>query len=148
MSSSKTTQKGPPANAEEPILSKPTNKGTSSRSSAFLEAYAGCGSVTTAAKVAGESREAHYKRLKSDAEYRATFEELEYRVGQDLEDLAVDRVRNGIKRQLFHNGKPIKTKNGHLVYEVHYDTQLHITLLKRFRQSLQTSDERRRGRRF
>ncbi len=50
--------------------------------------------------------------------------------------MGVERVRNGVKRQLFHNGKPIKTKNRHLVYEVHYDTQLHITMLKRFRPKL------------
>ena len=34
------------------------------------------------------------------------------------------------------NGKPIKTKNGHLVYEAHFDTQLHIAMLKRFRPKL------------
>jgi hypothetical protein len=114
----------------------PETESTLKRRSAFLDAYAGCGNVRAAAAAVGISREAHYKWLDKDAEYRKTFESLADRVGQELEDLAVDRVRNGIKRQLFHNGKPIKTKNGHLVYEVHFDTQLHIAMLKRFRPKL------------
>jgi len=92
--------------------------------------------VTAAAATVGIDPKLHYRALKSDPEYRATFEALGDRVGQDLEDLAVDRVRYGFKRQLFHKGKPIKTKNGHLVYETQYDTQLHITMLKRFRPKL------------
>jgi hypothetical protein len=127
----KATQKDEPE-----IPSKPANKRTAARKRVFLDAYSGLGNVKAAAKAAGTSREAHYKWLESDAEYRTTFESLADQVGQELEDLAVDRVRNGIKRQLFHNGKPIKTKNGHLVYEVHFDTQLHIAMLKRFRPKL------------
>jgi hypothetical protein len=30
----------------------------------------------------------------------------------------------------------MKTKNGHLVYETQFDTQLHLTMLKRFRPKL------------
>jgi hypothetical protein len=114
----------------------PAKKSTPSRKAQFLEAYAGSGNVTAAAATVGINPKLHYRALKSDPEYRATFEALGDRVGQDLEDLAVDRVRNGFKRQLFHKGKPIKTKNGHLVYETEYDTQLHITMLKRFRPKL------------
>jgi hypothetical protein len=131
MSVLKATQKDEPE-----IPSTPTNKRTPFRKRVFLEAYSGLGNVRAAAKAAGISREAHYKWLESDAEYRKAFEALADRVGHELEDLAVDRVRNGVKRQLFRNGKPIKTKNGHLVYEVHFDTQLHIAMLKRFRPKL------------
>jgi len=114
----------------------PAKASTPSRKAQFLEAYAGSGNVTAAAATVGIDPKLHYRALKSDPEYRATFEALGDRVGQDLEDLAVDRVRYGFKRQLFHKGKPIKTKNGHLVYETQYDTQLHITMLKRFRPKL------------
>jgi hypothetical protein len=114
----------------------PAKKTTPSRKTQFLEAYAGSGNVTAAAATVGIDPNLHYRALKSDPEYRATFEALGDRVGQELEDLAVDRVRYGFKRQLFHKGKPIKTKNGHLVYEVDFDTQLHITMLKRFRPKL------------
>jgi|SRR6187455_215513 len=114
----------------------PAKASTPSRKARFLDTYAGSGNVTAAAAAIGINKNLHYRALKTDAEYRATFEELADRVGQELEDLAVDRVRYGFKRQLFHKGKPIKSKNGHLVYEVDFDTQLHITLLKRFRPKL------------
>ena len=102
----------------------------------FLEAYAGCGSVTAAAAAVGESREAHYKRLDANAEYRKAFEALQDRVGQQLEDVLMDRAINGVKHQLFWRGKPVKTKNGRLIYTVEYDSQLAIVLLKRFRPRL------------
>jgi hypothetical protein len=114
----------------------PEKKSTPSRKRAFLDAYAECGSVTAAAQVAGINRRMHYRQLESDAEYRKGFESLQDRIGQELEDLAVERVRNGFKRLLLHRGKPIKMKNGHLLYETDYDTQLHITMLKRFRPKL------------
>jgi hypothetical protein len=114
----------------------PAKKSTPSRVAVFLEAYASCGSVTAAAKAAGIDKKMHYRRLESDPEYRRQFEALQDRVGQELEDLAVERVRDGFKRQLFHKGKPMRTKDGHLVYEFDFDTQLHITMLKRFRPKL------------
>lgn len=114
----------------------PAKKTTPSRVSRFLESYAASGSVTAAAAAAGISREAHYKRLEKDAEYRKAFEGLADRVGQAIEDVLVDHAINGVKRQLHWRGKPIKTRNGHLVYEVEYDHQLGIALAKRFRPRL------------
>jgi hypothetical protein len=114
----------------------PAKKTTPSRVSKFLEAYAGSGSVTAAAAAAGEKRDAHYKRLDRDAEYRKAFEALGDRVGQMLEDVLVDRAINGIKRPLHWRGKQMKTRNGHLVYEIEYDNQLGIALAKRFRPRL------------
>ena len=124
MNTGKPTRKGQP------------NKTTPNRKARFLEAYADCGNVRAAAAKVPMDHKLHYRALKSDPEYRAAFEALGDQVGQELEDLAVDRVRNGFKRQLFHKGKPMKTKDGHLVYETEYDTQLHITMLKRFRPKL------------
>ena len=114
----------------------PAKKTTPSRVSRFLEAYAGSGSVTAASAAAGISREAHYKRLEKDAEYRKAFEALGDRVGQVIEDVLVDHAINGVKRQLHWRGKPMKTRNGHLVYEIEYDHQLGIALAKRFRPRL------------
>jgi hypothetical protein len=114
----------------------PAKKTTPSRVAVFLEAYAGSGSVTAAAKAAGIDRKAHYRKLETDAEYRKTFEGLADQAGQHLEDILMDRACNGVKRQLHWRGKPMKTKNGHLVYEVEYDNQLGVTLLKRLRPKL------------
>jgi hypothetical protein len=114
----------------------PEKKSTPSRVARFLDAYAGCGSVTAAAKAAGINKALHYRRWNSDAEYRKAFEALQDRVGQEIEDVLVDRAINGTKRQLFWRGKPVKTRDGHLVYEVDYDNQLAIALAKRFRPKL------------
>jgi hypothetical protein len=114
----------------------PEKKSTPSRVARFLEVYAGCGSVTAAAAAAGIDRKMHYRHLESDAGYRKAFEGLQDRVGQELEDVLIDRAINGTKRQLFWRGKPIKTRNGHLVYEVEYDNNLATVLLKRFRPKL------------
>jgi hypothetical protein len=114
----------------------PEKKSTPSRVAKFLEAYAGCGSVTAAAAAAGINKALHYSRLQRDAEYRKAFEALQDRVGQEIEDVLVDRAINGTKRQLFWRGKPVKTRDGHLVYEVDYDNQLAIALAKRFRPKL------------
>jgi hypothetical protein len=114
----------------------PAKKSTPSRVAVFLEAYAGSGSVTAAAKAAGIDRKAHYRKLETDAEYRKAFEGLADQAGQHLEDILMDRACNGVKRQLHWRGKPMKTKNGHLVYEVEYDNQLGVTLLKRLRPKL------------
>ena len=114
----------------------PAKKTTPTRAAAFLEAYAGCGSVTAAAAAAGIDRKMHYRKLESDAQYRKAFEGLQDRVGQELEDVLMDRAVNGTKKQLFWRGKPVKTKNGHLVYEVEYDNQLGVTMAKRFRPKL------------
>jgi hypothetical protein len=114
----------------------PAKASTPSRVAVFLEAYAGCGSVTAAAKAAGISREAHYKRLEKDAEYRKAFEAMADRAGQHLEDILMDRACNGVKRQLHWRGKPMRAKDGHLVYEIEYDNQLGVTMAKRFRPKL------------
>jgi hypothetical protein len=111
-------------------------KNSPARVKVFLDAYAGSGSVTVAAKAAGISRETHYARLDKDPEYRKAFESLQDQVGQYLEDVLVDRAVNGTKRQLFWRGKPVKTRDGHLVYEVDYDNNLATVLLKRFRPKL------------
>jgi len=124
MSRSNATQPGQPEKVKQPA-----SKRTHSR---FLAAYAECGSVTAAAKAAGIDRTLHHRHLKSDVEYCRAFEALQEQVGQELEDLAVERVRNGVKRQLFWRGKPVK-QNRRLVYEVQFDTTLHLALLKRFR---------------
>jgi hypothetical protein len=114
----------------------PAKKTTPTRVAAFLEAYAGCGSVTAAAKAAGIDKAMHYRRLEKDGEYRKAFEGLQDRVGQELEDVLMDRAINGTKRQLFWRGKPMKTRDGHLVHEIEYDNQLGVTLAKRFRPKL------------
>lgn len=98
----------------------------------FLESYAANGSVKDACKYAGVSREAHYKNLRNNPVYAAAVQETEEKVAQLLEDLAVERVRDGVRTLVLFQGEPVKVK-GELVYEVDYNVQLHQLLLKRFR---------------
>jgi hypothetical protein len=130
MSVSKTTQKDEPK-----ILSGPTKKKTPLRVRIFIDVYAQNGNLSAAAKAANISPWMHYHRLKKDPVYRERFEQAQDLIGQELENLAIDRVRNGVKRQLFWRDKPMR-QNGRLVYETQYDTQLHVTMLKRFRPKL------------
>ena len=114
----------------------PAKKSTPSRVAVFLEAYAGSGSVTAAAKAAGVHRTTHYLRAKNDPKYRQAVEDVEQHVAQQIEDACVTRAIHGSKRQLFWRGKPMKAKNGHLIYEVEWDTTLQLGMLKRFRPAL------------
>jgi hypothetical protein len=74
------------------------------RTAAFLKAYRICANVTQAAKAAGITREAHYKRLEADAKYRAAFERARIDAGQRLEDEAVERATKGVWEPLTYQG--------------------------------------------
>jgi hypothetical protein len=74
----------------------------------------------------------HYRRLKSDPKYQKECNAVEDDIGQQIEDACVVRAIYGSKRQLFWRDKPMR-QNGRLVYEIEWDTQLQLGLLKRFR---------------
>ena len=124
-----------PQEGQPEMLSGPTKKKTALRVPVFAENYARTGNVSAAAKASQTSPWMHYHRLKNDPVYREWFEQAQAQIGQELEDLAIHRVRHGFKRQLFWRDKPRKTKNGRLVYETVYDSALHTLLLKRFNPS-------------
>ncbi|HKD45164.1 MAG TPA: hypothetical protein VKD24_05860 [Candidatus Angelobacter sp.] len=116
----------------EGILSESARKSTAARLRAFLDAYAQTGRVKHACKIAGIAFKTHYRKLQSDPAYRTAFEQAEQQVGQILEDLAVERVREGNRRLVLYQGEPV-TVNGEFLYEVEYDHHLHHVLLKRFK---------------
>ena len=94
----------------------------------FLEAYATNGEIRVACKYANISRQTHYKNLRDNPIYREAVEQVEDQIGGLLEDLAVERVRDG--QLVLYQGEPVEV-DGKFLRE--YDTQLHCTLLKRFR---------------
>jgi hypothetical protein len=120
---------------ENEILSQPVRKKTAAKLRRFICAYAETGYVHQSCDLAGIGRTTHYRRLKSDAAYQRAFDEAQEQVGQMLEDLAVERVREGNRRLVLYQGEPV-TVNGEFLYEVEYDTHLHHVLLKRFRREL------------
>jgi hypothetical protein len=117
------------------FLSQPARKSTVAKLRRFIHAYTETGCVDQSCEVVGIARDTHYHKLKTDAAYQRAFEEAQEQVGQMLEDLAVQRVRNGNRRLVLYQGEPV-TVNGELLYEVEYDTHLHHVLLKRFRREL------------
>jgi hypothetical protein len=77
------------------VLSKPANKTTAARMRIFLDTYAKTGRVNRACEVAHIAHKTHYRKLESDPVYRQAFEKAEQRVGQMLEDTAVERALDG-----------------------------------------------------
>ena len=114
------------------ITSQPVRKGTVAKLRRFIQAYAESGCVNHSCEVAGIGRATHYHKLKSDPAYQRAFEEAQEQVGQMLEDLAVERVREGNRRLVLFQGRPV-TVDGQYLYEVECDTHLHHVLLKRFK---------------
>lgn len=71
----------------------------------FLECFAACGSIVQASRWAKLSRQAHYNWLREDPTYRKRFEAAEERAARALEDEAVRRAKDGVRKPVFHKGK-------------------------------------------
>jgi len=121
--------------AQNDILSRPAHQKTLGRMQKFVDAYRQTGVIRTAAEMARISARTHYRKLREDPVYRVAFEQAEEEVGGLLEDLAVERVREGNRRLVLYQGQPV-TVNGEFLYEVEYDHHLHHVLLKRFKREL------------
>lgn len=102
---------------------------------AFLAAYSQSCSLTGAARAAGVDQCRHYKWLKSDL-YRSAFEDAKQQAIAILEDEAVRRAHEGMRRYKFtKDGTPILFPPGHAeegkpYYEHAYSDPLLILLLK------------------
>jgi len=101
----------------------------------FLRIYSEVGRVDVAARIAGIGRRTHYHKLKTDPAYRKAFELAEECAVQALEDEAIRRAKEGVRRPVMYQGKAVKL-NGRTVYEIRYSDSLLIALLKRFRPHL------------
>ena len=77
------------------VLAAPANLKTPARLQLLLETYSKTGKLMEACGVAGVAHNTHYRKLESDANYRAAFEAAERKVIQRLEDTAVDRAMAG-----------------------------------------------------
>lgn len=94
------------------------------------------GAAAAAARVKPED---HYGWIRRDAAYKATWEVVQDEAAQALEDEAVRRAHEGVKRPVLYKGKPVRTgrgKNSKILYETEYSDQLLIILLKRYRPAL------------
>lgn len=89
----------------------------------FLAAFSACGSIIQAARWAKISRATHYFWMQNTPEYPAAFEESEIRAMRSLEDEAVRRAHQGIRKAVRYKGKIVG-------YETEFSDQLLQFLLK------------------
>jgi hypothetical protein len=89
----------------------------------FLLCFEACASVTVAARWAKLARQNHYDWLEQDPAYAECFARAEPRANRTLEDEAVRRAHQGLRRDVRYKGKVV----GH---EMEYSDTLMNTLLK------------------
>ena len=89
----------------------------------FLAAFAASASVIQAARWAKLSRQAHYNWMKDDPTYPERFERVKAQAARTLEDEAVRRAHEGLRREIRYKGRVV----GH---EIEYSDTLMLALLK------------------
>ncbi len=89
----------------------------------FLECFAACGRVVQAARWAKLSRNAHYNWMSEDPTYPARFKSAELRAARTLEDEAVRRAHEGLRKAVRYKGKVVG-------YETEYSDTLMVQLLR------------------
>ena len=77
------------------------------RKAVFLEAYKLSGTVTFASKIAGVHRATHREWMTSDSEFAKIYKEAHEDFIESLEQEAVRRARDGIKREVFYQGEVV-----------------------------------------
>lgn len=80
---------------EEKFLSNPSNRTTEAKLRVFIKQYAQHGRVLRACEIAGIAHNVHYRRLQTDAGYRAAVEEAEQAAAQQLEDRVYEMAVEG-----------------------------------------------------
>jgi hypothetical protein len=90
---------------------------------AFLLAYAECGQLEHACRAVGMDHSMHYYWQKTDAAYKDAYAEAKDIAAHTLEDEAIRRARDGVKRPVYYLG-------GVIGEELVYSDTLLIFLLK------------------
>jgi len=138
--------RGLPRNVADTYGQRSRRRDQSGRAQAqrrFLACFAGCCNVLKASRAAKVARAQHYKWLAEDATYPARFKQAMQLGVRTLEDEAVRRAHEGVKKLVLWKGKPVRV-SGELVYETEYDSNLLMFLLraydpKRFGDKLRTT---------
>jgi hypothetical protein len=91
---------------------------------AFLTAYAACGIVEAAAKIAGISRESHYDWKAENAVYAAAFERARQLAADALEDESTRRAQLGVREPFVYRGQVVMHEGSPLMRRRYSDTLL------------------------
>src|ERR1035438_4189978 len=97
----------------------------------FLEAFEVSCSIQKAARWANIHRQTHYDWLRKDATDPARFAEARERATQTLEDEAVRRAVEGVRRPVLYRGKQVYIQ-GEPLFDIEYSDQLLIRLLEAY----------------
>jgi hypothetical protein len=89
----------------------------------FLAAFAACGSVVRASRWAKTRRQTHYFWLATDPSYPARFRQAEMQAARTLEDEAVRRAHEGLRKPVWYKGKIVG-------YETEYSDTLLLAVLR------------------
>lgn len=107
---------------------------------AFQMAFKKTLSVRAAAAAAKIETSQHFGWMKGTDQnarnYQAAWRDLQEECAQALEDEAIRRAYEGVKKTLYYKGRPMRTgrgRNARNAVEVNYSDTLMVMLLKRFR---------------
>lgn len=95
----------------------------------FLQAFAATCSVQKASQLAKVRSQTHYDWLREDPTYSSRFRQARMWAAQRLEDEAVRRAIEGVRRPLLYKGKQVYIQ-GRAQYRVEYSDRLLICLLE------------------
>jgi PAS domain-containing protein len=95
----------------------------------FLKCYEEAGQILEASRLAKVARPTHYRWLEEDPTYRPRFQTARIKAAQRLEDEAVRRARDGVRKLVLHKGEPVRIE-GKLLYEHEYSDRLIEKLLE------------------
>jgi hypothetical protein len=99
---------------------------------AFLKAYRITANITGAERACKLRPGTHHDWMQAkETIYRKAFLDIQAEMGQILEDEALRRAHEGVKRMQFYKGKPLR-QGRKIVYETEYSDQLLVLLLKGF----------------
>ena len=105
-------------------------RGVKARNQArFLAAFQACGSVAKAARWAKVARTSHFEWLREDPTYRPRFVEAERQAARGLEDEAIRRAVEGVRKLVLYKGQPVYV-HGEPLYETEYSDRLLERLLE------------------
>ena len=120
-------------------MARKRDASTHAKQLAFLAVFRRVVNVTAAAAAAGIKPEDHYGWIRRDTVYRASWETVQDEAAQALEDEAVRRAFEGVKRPVLYKGKQVRTGRGRhskILYHTEYSDQLLLAVLKRYRPAL------------
>ena len=99
----------------------------------LLACFSATCNMLRASRAAKVPKNAHYHWMATDPTYPERFRQAVQKATRTLEDHAVKLAHEGVRRLVTYKGKPVKDPvTGGWLYEVEYDSQLIMFLLKAY----------------